>query len=98
MSNYTKNYIKGSAKEIKFDNGGTVINISLNVEQINALKSDNGYVKLTIAHRRGEDQYGNTHSVYENTYVPKEGGKSSTSNGDSSTPKNDGGGTDDLPF
>lgn len=70
---YDKNYIKGSAKEIAFDNGGRLLNMSLLKEDlVNLPANDKGYVQITAAEKRETDQYGNTHSVYEDTYVPKE--------------------------
>lgn len=80
------NYIKGSAREIHFDNGGSVINLSLNKEELMKLPGE--YVKLTIAPRRQEDDYGNTHYVKENDYKPKDRTDNSSSKDDK----------DDLPF
>lgn len=66
-----KNYIRGSARQVTFSDGGSVVNIDLNLEDINSLPvSDSGYVRITLAQRQSADQYGNTHYVYENTFVP----------------------------
>jgi len=69
MANKTKKYVKGSAKEVVFDDGSSLINADLNLADLNSLNvSASGYVKITIARRREVDSYGNTHSVYENTF------------------------------
>lgn len=62
----------GSGKEKVFDNGGSLINFSIKKEDLDSCKlSPKGYYFLTIAPRREADQYGNTHSVYENTFEAK---------------------------
>lgn len=65
-----KNYIKGSAREKVFDNGGRVINIDLNVSELAAIANDKGYAKITLSELREPDMYGNTYSIYENDFVP----------------------------
>lgn len=64
-----KNFVKGSGKKIEFNNGGYVINISLNVEDLKRLPQNKGYVKLTLSERKAPDQYGNNIMIYENDYV-----------------------------
>lgn len=65
----SKKYIRGSAKEVTFDGSSSIINLDLNVEDLQTLPvSPSGYIKITVAKRRETDQYGNTHSVYENTF------------------------------
>jgi hypothetical protein len=69
--NSKKNYVRGSAKERSFGDGGAVINLDLNLSDLNSLPvTEKGYVKIVVAQRQAEDQYGNTHYVYENTFVP----------------------------
>lgn len=64
-----KKYVRGSAKEVTFDGSSSIINLDLNVEDLQSLPvSASGYIKITVAKRRETDQYGNTHSVYENTF------------------------------
>lgn len=65
-----KNYIRGSAREKVFNNGGRVINIDLNVSELAAIANDKGYAKITISELREPDMYGNTYSIYENEFVP----------------------------
>lgn len=73
-TNFTKtkkNYIKSGAREFKFTDGNSVINLDLNLAALQALPiSEKGYVRITISKRDKPDDFGNTHSVYENTFVP----------------------------
>lgn len=72
MSDFSKpNYIKGSAKAVRFGDGNEIINLSLNKEELSNLPGD--YCQITVKPRREADQYGNTHYVVENTYKPGEG-------------------------
>lgn len=95
-----KNFIKGSAREVEFSNGGSVLNISLNMQQLQELEQTKGYVNLTISARREADQYGNTHMIYENTFKPKEGAQAATPKAKPAAKKAapDGDTEDDLPF
>lgn len=71
MSKTTKNYIGGGAREVKFGDGGSLINVDLKLEDLNNLPvSERGYIRLVVAPRKDTDQFGNTHSIYENTFVP----------------------------
>ena len=63
-----RNYVKGNWKKIDFDNGGYVINFSLNVEDLKRLPNNKWYVKLCISNRKNTDEYGNNITIYENTY------------------------------
>ena len=66
-----KNYIQGFAKERKFDNGWSIISLSIKLEQLNSLPVDDyGNIKLDVCQKREEDQWGNTHYVIENDFVP----------------------------
>lgn len=62
-----KNYVKGNGKRINTQYG-EIINISLNLEDLQRLKQNKGYVKLTIVDRKEPDQYGNNLSIFENEY------------------------------
>jgi len=70
-----RNFVKGSARLKTFDNGWEVMNVSLNLEDLQRLPQVKWYVKICIAKKKEKDQYGNTHMIYEDTYVPvkKEG-------------------------
>jgi hypothetical protein len=65
-----KNYIRGGAK-LAVTEYGEVINISLDIKELNNLKQDKGFIKLTVAKRKEIGKYGETHSVYENTFEPE---------------------------
>jgi len=67
----SKNYIKGSAKQVIFDNGGDLINVDLKLEDLQKIANERGYVRIVVAPLRSTDSYGNTHSIYENDFVPK---------------------------
>ena len=71
----TKTYLKCSAKEKRFTDGGSLISLSVKVsELIDFAKrhgNDRGYLNLTISPRREVGQYGDTHSVKLDTYEPK---------------------------
>lgn len=79
----------GSGKERTFDNGGSVITVSIDVDKlINACKdhgynSDAGkrYIKLKVGRRREIDQYGNSHSVEVDTWKPDGNRHESTQTG-----------------
>lgn len=70
-----KTYLKCSAKEKTFPNGGSVINIGVKAEDLiafaNAHANGRGYVNLTVSPRRETGQYGDTHSVSLDTFEPK---------------------------
>lgn len=69
-----KVFLKCSAKEKTFDNGGSVINLGIKVEDLAAFvkqhKNERGYVNLVIQKRREVGQYGDTHSVCLDTFTP----------------------------
>jgi hypothetical protein len=73
-----KIYLKGcSAKAKQFDNGGQIIKLGFKVDDLAEFcrkhKNDRGYLNLVVAERREEGQYGDTHSVYLDTYTPRTG-------------------------
>ncbi len=68
-----KNFV-GNGWIKKFDNGGEVINISLDIDKIKKLPVKNGkYVSIVVAKRKSVPQKPTdfTHTVYENTYQNK---------------------------
>ena len=72
-----KVYLRCSAREKQFDNGGSVINVGIKVEDLADFarrhKNDRGYLKLVIAPRREPGQYGDTHYIYLDTFTPRTG-------------------------
>lgn len=66
---------KASAKEVKFSNGGSMLKLSFKAEDVMAFirqhTNAKGYINLNISPRRDVGKYGETHSVYLDTYQPK---------------------------
>lgn len=66
---------KANAKELKFSNGGSLIKLGFKaselVEFIQRHTNDKGYLNLAISPRQSPGKYGETHSVYLDTYQPK---------------------------
>lgn len=70
-----KNYVKGSAKEVIFANGGSLVHIDILIEDLKRLPvNERGYVKLTLSKLPEADRFGNTHTLYENDFKPNEAG------------------------
>lgn len=92
----TRNWIKGSAREITFGNGGSIINLSLNFDELEKLPREKGYIRISVASKESPDNYGNTHSVYENDFVPdkSKAGTAKSSPASRTQESTD----DDLPF
>ena len=66
-----KNYIGGSAKQVDTQYGW-ILNLSLKLEDLQAIVNPKGYVAISVMPRKEVGQYGDTHSVVENSYKPKE--------------------------
>lgn len=70
-----KTYLKCSAKQKTFDDGGSVIRLSFKdsdiAEFVRTHKNDRGYVNLVIRERKEVGQYGDTHSVYLDDWKPR---------------------------
>ena len=70
-----KIFLKCSAKQKTFSNGGSVINVGVKAEDLIAFAKQHanakGYVNLVIQERREAGKYGDTHSVALDTYEPK---------------------------
>ncbi|KKN23839.1 hypothetical protein LCGC14_0900950 [marine sediment metagenome] len=67
----SKQYTRGSAKEHVFDNGSSLVNFSLNIENLKEKANEDGWIQLVMTARQEVDQYGNTHLVYFNDFKPK---------------------------
>jgi len=89
-----KNYLNGAViKEHAFDNGGKILKMWIKVDEFIAeLKKieKKGSVNLVISKRLEVSKKGITHSMYEDTYKPKET--------DRQVNKNDEDDDDDYPF
>lgn len=68
-------WLKCIAKQKQFSNGGSVINVSIKREDLAEFvrqhTNERGYINLVIGERREVGQYGDTHSVWLDTYEPK---------------------------
>ena len=60
-----KKYIGGSAKAVstQYDE---ILNLSLKLEDMQAIANEKGYVNMTVLKRKEPGQYGDTHYVVEN--------------------------------
>ena len=65
----------GNGKEVKFDDGGSIVNFSLGLDKIkdHVYEYDGKkYVNLTMCKNRdGANEYGKTHYVKINTFKPE---------------------------
>jgi hypothetical protein len=70
-----KTFLKCSAKEKTFNDGGSLISLGVKADDLIAFAqahaNDRGYVNLTISKRREVGQYGDTHTVALDTFTPK---------------------------
>jgi len=68
-----KTYVKGNAKEHVFQDGGSVLNISIDASDIDKSKLVKGkYLNISISRRKEVGQYGDTHNMIYNEYKPKD--------------------------
>jgi hypothetical protein len=82
----------GKGRLKTFSNGGSVINFGLNMSQLPPA-NDKGWVQLTIAEMRSPDQWGNTHTVYVDTYQRTESAPQPSGDRVENVPDGDG-----MPF
>jgi len=64
----------GQAKEFKFEDGGTVLNISFSLKDLDNMKghtNEKGFINLKCQKRKEPSQYGQTHSIILSTYEAK---------------------------
>lgn len=67
-----KNYIKWSARERVFDNGWSIIRLSLYLPDLLRLPmTEKWYISVQVWKKKEVDEYDNTHYVYEDDYDPK---------------------------
>jgi len=63
----------GNAKEVNFQDGGSLIRISFNrddLQRMMGLLNEAGYINLKCQKRLTPSQYGHTHSVVLDTWKP----------------------------
>jgi hypothetical protein len=74
MSEQTKVYAPISAKQVTFQSGKSILKIGINVEKFSAFLKQHanakGYVNLGISQRKEVSQYGETHTVWLDTWEP----------------------------
>lgn len=91
-----RKYIKGSAKEPEFSRDrGDIINIDIYVPELEDFVNEAGYAKITIYRRREIDDYGNTHYMFQNEFIPDKS-KARSSKPDDPKPASDDKG--DMPW
>lgn len=79
-----KIYLNGGGKEFKFDNGGSVMNIYVDIDDamkkgaVSTSKAGKRYLNLTISENREVTEFGDTHHLYFRDWKSKsDSGKSS---------------------
>lgn len=76
MADAKRIYLKCSAKWKDFGNGSGVIKLGVKdtdlAEFCRTHKNERGYLNLVITERRETGQYGDTHSVYLDTYTKRD--------------------------
>lgn len=70
-----KTYLNCQAKSHTFDNGGTIIKLGIKADDLIEFarqhRNQGGYVNLVVAERRQPGRFGETHTVYLDTYSPR---------------------------
>ena len=71
-----KTYVpRASVKEHVFPDGGKLLKIGFHAETVAAFlkehANEKGFVNLVVARRKQPGQYGETHTLYLDTYKPK---------------------------
>jgi hypothetical protein len=66
-----KEYLISSIRKKEFSNGGSVLNCSFKLDDLEKYANDGGWINLTIAERREVSDKGATHYAYNNDYEPK---------------------------
>ena len=96
-----KIYLNGGGKEIKFSNGGSIIDCYIDLDDakekdlLRKTKAGKNIVVFTLAERREASEWGDTHYFYHKPYEPV--GKSKPTKSKKSNLEDDED-TDDLPF
>lgn len=83
-----KNYIGWSAKAVTTQ-FGEILNLSLKLEDMQAIVNDRWYVSMSVLKRKEPGQYGDTHYVVENDYRKNQDGEESGDAGAPSEPSNE---------
>ena len=96
--NEQKTYCNGvSAKQITFQSGKTILKLGVNVDKMIAFlqqhRNAKGFVNLGISERKEVGQYGDTHTVWLDTWSPESAKQSNPV-----TPRSPQEKSDDVPF
>ena len=87
------------AKEIEFKNGGTILKLGGKADKlvkwIASVQNEKGYIDLVVSRRKEVGQYGDTHSVYLDTWKPRE---EPADPPPQRSPNDEDQSTEDLPF
>ena len=75
MADEQKTYINGiSAKQVTFTSGKSILKLNIHVakliEQLQQHANEKGYVNLGVSERREKGKYGETHTVWLDTWKP----------------------------
>jgi hypothetical protein len=76
----------GSGKEKTFPNGGSITTVSLEIDEIEKIFQEYGfvsktgkrYIRITVGRRREVGKYGETHTVEVDTWKPDQKAQSSS--------------------
>tara|TARA_R100001594_G_scaffold40153_4_gene71989 strand:+ start:3106 stop:3378 length:273 start_codon:yes stop_codon:yes gene_type:complete len=86
MENQKETIFCGNGKEVKFDDGGSIINMTVHLDKIGEHVYEyegKKYVNLTIgANKGGANEYGKTHYVKINDFKPEPQKETASSGGD----------------
>ncbi len=101
MSNNTTTYVPGSSAKSRDTQFGEVIKLSFKAKEfadfVKANANEKGYINLEVSPRKEVGQYGDTHSVKLDNWVPKEGAPSKPA-ASKPAPKKQAPPEDDIPF
>lgn len=67
--NKTKIFVRSSSRKKVFENGGEVINQSINVNDLLPYADEKGFVPIVTAQRNEADEWDNTHYIYIDEYA-----------------------------
>lgn len=74
MNQELKIYAPASAKKVTFQSGKSILKIGINVEKfkdfLDTHRNAKGYINLGISERKETSRYGETHTVWLDTWKP----------------------------
>jgi hypothetical protein len=66
-----KEYLISMIRKKIFDNGGSVLNCSFKLDDLEQHANEDGWINITISKRREVSDKGATHYAFRNEYKPK---------------------------